>query len=95
VNGTRAFIAVTAVFVAALIWIWRANHHGRRRVIGRRATLSELLEPARYAPVVHQTPEHDAVPLVTPCCSVPLAELPPGDHISHNSPEVTCPGGES
>ena len=42
--------------------------------------------------VVHQTPEHDAVPQVTPCCSVPVAELPWDEHFSYNPLEVTCGG---
>jgi hypothetical protein len=44
-------------------------------------------------PVVHQTPEHD-VPPVTDCCSVPMAELPPGAEFSHDERDVTC-GGEA
>jgi hypothetical protein len=46
------------------------------------------------ARVTHETPAYDAVPPVTPCCSVPLAELPPGDHFSHNLTEVTCGGAD-
>jgi hypothetical protein len=91
VNGTRAFIAVVAVFIAVLILIWRANHPRGQRVIGRRVTLSELLEPVQCGPVVHQTPEHD-VPPVTDCCSVPMAELPAGSEFSHDALDVTCGG---
>ena len=70
----------------------------------RRYTLAELLAadprdpgtwpevpplaPAR--PVVHQTPDYDAVPDVTPCCSVPVAWLPADETFTSEPQKVTC-----
>jgi hypothetical protein len=98
VNGARALIAVVAVFVSVLIWIWRANHHGRRRVTGRRATLSELLEPVRCDPVTHLIPAEGEGEYLTLCCKSDPFALIAEHHVMVVRPEqVTCDrsGGEA
>ena len=70
----------------------------------RRYTLAELLaadpgDPGTWPgvpplhpprPVVHQTPDYDAVPDVTPCCSVPVAWLPADETFTSEPRKVTC-----
>jgi len=39
---------------------------------------------------VHQTPDHDAVPQLTPCCDRPVAELPRDEPFTSEQRDVTC-----